>query len=187
MQILRIVSLAGMAVVAYGQGSARPEVVEVRAVVDGHTIDTAGPGRIRLAGIHAPRIARGATDGEPYGREARERLEGIVTHRFVRLEFPSAASRSSAYVLLEDGTFVNALLVREGLAQVSGRPTGARGEELRRAQELAIQARRGLWSAPRQFPTSNAQRPINAQLPTPNRIQRPTESPTHNVALGVGR
>ena len=182
MQILRIVSLAGMAAVAYGQGSARPEVVEVRAVIDGHTIDTAGAGRVRLAGIHAPRIARGAADGEPYGREARERLEGIVTHRFVRLEFPSAASRSSAYVLLEDGRFINALLVREGLARVSGRPTGARGEELWRAQEQAMAARRGLWSARRQFPTPNFQRPINAQLPTPNSQLRNFQTPKLNAS-----
>ena len=145
MQILRTLMLAGLAAIAYEQAISRPEVVDVRAVIDGHTIDVTGRGRIRLSGIRAPRAPRGTTEGEPFGREARERLEGILAHRFVRLEFPSPGSRTAAFVLLEDGTFVNALLVREGLAQVSGRPAGARGEQLKRAQEEAMAARRGLW------------------------------------------
>ena len=145
MRILRALSLAGMAAAAYGQGTVRPEVVEVRSVADGHTIQLAGGGRVRLAGIRAPRAPHGASNGDPFGQEARDRLEGMLTRRFVRLEFPSAGSRTAAYVLLEDGTFVNAVLVREGLASVVGKPAGARGEELRRAQESAQTARRGLW------------------------------------------
>ena len=148
MQILRALALAGVAVNAYGQPAARPEVVEVRAVPDGHTIEVSGGGRVRLAGIRAPKPPRGAAEGEPFGREARERLEGIVIRRFVRLEVPAAGSRSSAYVLLEDGTFVNAILVREGLARLSGRPSGARGDELQRAEASAKASRRGLWGAP---------------------------------------
>ena len=144
MQILPILLLAGIAESEYPQMTSRPEVVQVRAVVDGDTIDVAGAGRIQLAGIRAPRIARATGEGEPFAREARERLEGILTHRFVRLEFPPGGSRS-AYVLLEDGTFVNALLVREGLARQTGRPAGTRGEDLRRAQEVAQAARRGIW------------------------------------------
>jgi len=145
LQILRVLSLAAIAAAAYQQGIVRPEVVQIRAVLDGHTIDVAGYGRVRLAGIRAPRPPRGAGEGEPFGREARERLEGMVTHRFVRLEFPSSASRSAAYVLLEDGTFVNATLVRDGLARVSGRPSGPRAEELQRAQASAQQLKLGLW------------------------------------------
>ena len=144
MQILQVLLLAGIAANAYPQVTSRPEIVQVRAVIDGDTIDVAGAGRIRLAGIRAPRAARATGDGEPFGRQARERLEGMLTHRFVRLEFPGA-SRSSACVLLEDGTFVNARLVREGLARLSGRLTGPRGDELRRAEESARTARRGIW------------------------------------------
>jgi micrococcal nuclease len=145
MQILRALSLAAMATAAYEQSITRPEIVEVRAVIDGHTIDAVGVGRVRLAGIRAPRAPRGTVEGEPFGREARERLEGMVMHRYVRLEVPAAGSTSAAYVLLEDGTFVNALLVREGLARLSGRPTGPRGDELQRAQASAQQLRRGVW------------------------------------------
>jgi micrococcal nuclease len=57
--------------------------------------------------------------------------------------------RQLAYVLLEDGTFVNALLVREGLARVSTRVPLVRLEQLRRAEADARDHRRGMWSAPR--------------------------------------
>ena len=141
----------------------------MRRVVDGDTIDAAGHGRISLAGVRAPKLDRAGGDGEPFAREARERLEGIVIHRFVRLEFPSASSRSSAYVLLEDGTFVNALLLREGLARLSGRPSGARGEELRRAQEQAQAARRGVWgrapSTPQLRNSATPNQPTTPQTP----------------------
>ena len=51
-------------------------------------------------------------------------------------------------MLLDNGTFVNAVLVGDGLAVVSGRPAGARGEQLLRAQTRAQQLRLGMW-APR--------------------------------------
>ena len=149
MQILRVLVLAGMAATEY-QAITQPEVVQVRRVIDGQTIDVAS-GRIRLAGIRAPRLARGAAEDEPFARAARDRLDGLVTHRFVRLEFPSRGSRASAYVLLEDGTFINALLVSEGIALPSGRPSGTRGDALRAAEDQAKAARRGLWGT-RQFP-----------------------------------
>ncbi|HEY2431338.1 MAG TPA: thermonuclease family protein [Vicinamibacterales bacterium] len=146
MQFLRVVFMAAMAAIAVPQHLSGPDVVAVQGVVDGNTVVLATYGHVRLAGIHAPRIARRGFDGEPFAREASARLEGLVGRRFVRLEFPSATSRASAWVVLDDGTFVNALLVAEGLARVSGRPGGPRGEELARAQARAQQARVGIWS-----------------------------------------
>lgn len=144
MQFLRVVTLVGMAAIASPQRMSGPEVVAVRTVVDGNTIDVSNYGRVRLAGIHAPRRGHRGVDSEPFADAARRRLEGLVGSRFVRLEFPSAA-RSSVYVLLDDGTFVNAVLVGDGLAHLSGRPAGARGAELRRAQDRAQGARVGIW------------------------------------------
>lgn len=144
MQFLRVVSLVGLAAIASPQQMTGPEVVGVRSVVDGNTIDVANYGRVRLAGIHAPRLGRRGVAGEPFAEDARRRLDGLVARRFVRLEFPAAA-RSSAYVLLDDGTLVNAALVADGLARVSGRPAGTRGEELLRAQSRAQAARLGIW------------------------------------------
>jgi endonuclease YncB( thermonuclease family) len=146
MQFLRVLSLVGVAAIATPQHVSGPEVVAIRRVVDGNTIDATNYGRVRLAGIHAPRLGRHGVDSEPLADEARRRLAGMVASRFVRLEFPLPA-RASAYVLLEDGTLVNAVLVADGLARVSGRPAGPRGEELLRAQARAQAARAGIWSA----------------------------------------
>ena len=146
MQFLRVLSLVGLAAFATPQHMSGPEVVAVRGVVDGNTVDVTNYGRVRLAGVHAPRLGRRGVDSEPFADEARRRLEGLVASRFVRLEFPQAA-HSSAYVLLEDGTLVNAALVADGLARVSGRPAGRRGEELLRAQSRAQAARLGIWGS----------------------------------------
>src|SRR5437899_6891677 len=99
----------------------RSNPVLVRSVVDGDTIDVATVGHVRLLGIDAPEIGHGFDTAAPFGREARERLAGLILHRYVRLEYEGARedmySRRLAYVLLEDGTLVNAVMLREGLAR----------------------------------------------------------------------
>src|SRR6185295_2233588 len=60
-----------------------------------------------------------------------------------------AYNRSLAYVMTEDGQFINAVLVREGLARVSARVPLTRLAELQRAESEAQSSRRGMWgSAP---------------------------------------
>ncbi len=150
MEILRTLSMTALAVVATGQAITRPEVVMVTAVVDGGTIVVAGRGRLRLAGIEAPRLGRGVTGDAPFAQAAKDRLEGILTRRFVRVELDAAASRR-AYVLLEDGTLVNAILVREGLAKAAGHGESARANrrvEIQQAEDQARTLRRGIWSQP---------------------------------------
>jgi len=49
--------------------------------------------------------------------------------------------------------FVNALMVREGLARVSGRASLARFDELKSAERDAQFARRGMWSGSSQIPS----------------------------------
>ena len=131
----------------------RSAPVLVRAVIDGDTIDVATVGRVRLLGIDAPEIGHRFDTTAPFGREAKERLTSLIAHRWVRLEFDGKREdmydRRLAYVLLEDGTFVNAVLVREGLARVSTRVPLARLDQLRRAEADAHEHRRGIWSASR--------------------------------------
>lgn len=50
-------------------------------------------------------------------------------------------------MFLETGTFVNAVMVRDGLARVTARTLLARLGELRRAEAEAKSARRGMWGA----------------------------------------
>ena len=50
-------------------------------------------------------------------------------------------------MILEDGTDVNEILVREGLARISARLPLMRLDELRRAEAEAQSYRRGMWGA----------------------------------------
>jgi endonuclease YncB( thermonuclease family) len=166
MQILPRALAVGVAIFQLAAPTARvtrSESVVVRAVFDGDTIDVATYGRVRLLGIDAPEIGRGYDTPAPFGREARDRLAALVLHRWVRLEQEGqrrdAYNRHLAYVVREDGVFVNAAMVREGLARVSARVPLTRLDELKRAEAEAQSFRRGMWGAsPRIPPTSYTSR-----------------------------
>jgi len=153
MHMLRTLALTAIAVFQTAHAPAHTDPVLVRIVLDGDTIDVATVGRVRLLGIDAPEIGHRFDTTAPFGREAKERLTSLIAHRWVRLEFDGKREdmydRRLAYVLLEDGTFVNAVLVREGLARVSTRVPLARLDQLRRAEADAHEHRRGIWSASR--------------------------------------
>jgi micrococcal nuclease len=148
MHILRTVCLVAVAAGNILQPSSRPEVVLVTSVIDGQTIAAQTVGHVRLLGIEAPRPSQASSGFNNIGRDSKARLEGIVIRRFVRLEFEAhgkSSRRSAAYVVLEDGTFVNAVLVREGLARVSGHQSTGRMLELQRAEAEAKARRLGIW------------------------------------------
>jgi micrococcal nuclease len=163
---------------------ARSEAVLVRTVVDGDTIDVASVGRVRLLGIDAPEIGRGLDTAAPFAREARERLTSLILHRWVRLEQEGAPvdvyDRRLAYVLTEDGAFINAVLVREGLARVTARLPLSRLPELQRAEAEAQAFRRGMWGASPQIPTpgytgrSKASRHPTSRTKSPSSKRRRT-------------
>ena len=154
MQILPTLLVAGVAAVqtpSLVPKIHRSDSVLVKFVIDGDTIDVATVGRVRLLGIDAPEIGRGFDTSAPFAREARDRLISLVLHRWVRLDREGPAidsyNRHLAYVMREDGVFVNAALVRDGLARVAARLPLAKLDELKRAQAEAQNARRGMWAA----------------------------------------
>ena len=163
MQILPALIMSLAATASTTAPTTRSAPVLVRAVLDGDTVDVAAVGRVRLLGIDAPEVGRGFDTAAPFGREARDKLTSLVLHRWVRLEGdgPSldAYSRRLAYVLREDGLFVNAAMVREGLARVSARLPLLRLDELKRAEAEAQAFRRGMWGATPQVPPASYTRP----------------------------
>lgn len=132
--------------------------VLVRAVVDGDTITVQALGRVSLLGIEAPVLGRGSSMPAPFAIEAKARLTALVLNRWVRVEYDAAqlgiTSRHVAYVLTEDGQFINAVLVREGLARVVARTPLARLDELARAEREAQESRRGIWGGTPQIPVT---------------------------------
>ena len=173
MQILIAVAISAVAVVQTSSLAplTRSESVLVQSVLDGDTIDVATVGRVRLLGIDAPEIGRGYDSSAPFGREARERLTALILHRWVRLEQEGPSldvyNRRLAYVVTEDGQFVNAMLVREGLARVSARVPLTRLPELQKAEADAKVFRRGMWgNAPPVRPPSYTRRSKASRPPT---------------------
>ena len=189
MQILIVLAAAAAAVFQTSTPTvstartARSEPVMVRAVIDGDTIDVTTFGRVRLLGIDAPEIGRGFDTAAPFAREARDRLTQLILHRWVRLEQEGASidsyNRHLAYVLTEDGLFVNAVLLREGLARISARLPLARLPELRRAESDAQSFRRGMWgSAPHvPAPGYTAQPKVSRPPATKSKRSRSTTPP----------
>ena len=137
MHFLIALALAAAAVVQTPGSLQRSDTVLVRKVIDGDTIDVAGVGRVNLLGVAA---AAGAV--------ARDRLASLVLQRWVRLEYDAApaASGRQAYVVRDDGVFVNAEMVRDGLARVAGRRAIARLAELQRAEREARARHAGVWA-----------------------------------------
>lgn len=174
MQILLVWLVAAVAAIqtpSVNGGLRRSASVVVRAVIDGDTIDVATIGRVRLLGIDAPEIGYGLDTTAPFARESRERLASLVLRRWVRLEQEGPAldvyGRHLAYVVREDGLFVNAALVREGLARISARRPLVRLDELERAEAEAQSFRRGMWGSAPQIPvTSYTHRSNGRQSPS---------------------
>ena len=184
MQILIAAAVAAMAAMQIPVGAGRvtrSDLVLVRSVIDGDTIDVTTVGRVRLLGIDAPEIGRGYDSSAPFAREARERAAALLLHRWVHLEQEGPAldvySRHLAYVLTEDGVCVNTALVREGLARVSARLPLTRLAEFQRAEAEAQAFRRGMWgsgaaSAPPIPPPSYTRRSKASRSPT-SRTKKP--------------
>jgi endonuclease YncB( thermonuclease family) len=187
MHFLQMVTSIAIAISTSSQIAGRigpNDLVLVQSIVDGHTIVVSNVGRVRLLGIAAPPVGRGLDTGAPFGREAWDRLTALLLHRWVRLERDPASAdvsaRRAAYVITGDGTFVNATMVREGLARVSARGALARLDELRRAESEAQAFRRGMWGAAPRIPSagytrrSKARRPPTSRTTTPSSPRRST-------------
>ena len=128
-----------------------PLEATVEWVADGDTIRLTNGEPVRYIGIDSPELHHPYKPVQPFAREAREANQRLVEGRRVRLEFDAEQrdryGRLLAYMYLEDGTFVNAELMRQGCARtLTIRPNTRHAEEFRRLEEEARQARRGLWA-----------------------------------------
>jgi len=125
---------------------APPDTVAVIKVIDGDTIVIEGGYRVRYIGIDTPEIHPRL---EAYGIEARQANRQMVEGKRVRLEKDVSETdrydRLLRYVYVED-VFVNAELVRVGLARVISYPPDTRYQSLlEEVEEEARRAGRGIW------------------------------------------
>lgn len=117
----------------------------VSRAIDGDTIELDDGTKIRYIGINTPEVE------QPGGKEATEANRALVEGKKVRLEYDvqkqDKYGRTLAYVYLEDGTFVNAELVKQGYAQVATYPPNVKYVDLfQKSQREAQAEERGLWA-----------------------------------------
>lgn len=97
------------------------EKAVVTRVIDGDTIEIEGGERVRYLGIDTPEIAYDSQPTQPFGIEATNRNKELVEGKTVYLQKGTRNvdeyGRLLRYVYTDDGTFVNAELVAEGLAK----------------------------------------------------------------------
>ncbi len=159
--ILLLAILAALQPACYGQtASAEHSGViwyTVTRVVDGDTFwidDDSREGlKIRLIGVDAPEPRNSGKKLKGYfGSESSGYLTQLIEGRKVRLEYDVSRydryGRTLAYVYLDDGTFVNADLVKKGYATVMTMPPNVRhADEFVRLSEKARKQKRGLWKS----------------------------------------
>ncbi|HZG49388.1 MAG TPA: thermonuclease family protein [Thermoleophilaceae bacterium] len=136
-----------------GTGGAGAERVPARVVrhTDGDTLWLSGIGKVRLIGVDTPEVYGGV---ECFGRRASGFVERVVplgarVRYRLGVEERDRYGRALAYVWLDDGRFLNRLLVARGYAQPLTVPPNVDYAQLfSRAAGRARAAGRGLWGRP---------------------------------------
>jgi micrococcal nuclease len=128
----------------------------VTYIVDGDTFDMADSTghiiRIRPIGINADEMKdNGHGRKGPFAKPAKDYLAQLIEHKMVRLELDiqqlDKYGRTLAYVYVNDTIFVNAEMVKAGLAVCETVPPNVKyADSLYRLQVEAREAKRGLWA-----------------------------------------
>lgn len=106
--------------------------------------------RVRLIGIDTPETVKPGHPVEHYGQEASDYLKELIEGEYVLLEFDVSErdryGRVLAYVYLENGNFVNAMLVGEGYAKAVTYPPDVKWNEMFKELEKKAKTNElGLW------------------------------------------
>ncbi len=130
----------------------------VRAV-DGDTLlvqrdGETGEERVRMLGINTPETVDPRKPVQCFGKDASKHMHELVDGKRVRLDADPQADERDKYdrllrnVFLEDGTDVNAMMVRDGYAYayLSFSLNPLRKRTLKKLEEDAKLAQRGLWN-----------------------------------------
>lgn len=128
---------------------------EVSEIVDGDTLRLADGREIRLVGLQAPKLPLGRPDFEawPLAGRAKAALARLTRGRRVTPAYGGRRTdryrRRLAHLFLDDGTWVQAAMLRRGLARVyTFADNRALAAEMLRIEDAARTARRGIWDHP---------------------------------------
>lgn len=119
-------------------------------VIDGDTIVLDGGERVRMIGVDTPEKNDARPEVRRLAAVATEFTGRLCARQLVRLEYDfqryDRYGRTLAYVYREDGTFVNAEIVRQGYGFAYTRFPFRYLEDFRAYEREARAARRGLWA-----------------------------------------
>lgn len=125
---------------------------KLERAIDGDTIVTGKSGKIRLIGINTPEVKSPYTEEERGGPEASAKIRNILQDvKKVCLIHDKIGDqvdkygRSLDYVFLEDGTDINAEMVRTGFARWYPRFPYERKAEFKKYQTEAKEKKLELW------------------------------------------
>lgn len=109
--------------------------------------------KVRLLDVDTPESVKQGVTVQPYGKEASEFTKSMALNKPVKLVFEKGIrdkyGRLLAYAFLKDGTFLNAVLVRNGYARVEiVSPNKAHADYFYKLQQQAIADKLGVWSLP---------------------------------------
>ncbi|MFA5403962.1 MAG: thermonuclease family protein [Ignavibacteria bacterium] len=140
------------------------EIIIVKRVVDGDTFELSSGEKVRLLGIDTPEKYESKKlekDVEAKGQDkktikklgklasdyVKNFVEGkkVILEKEPNYEDKDRYGRLLRWVYLEDGTFVNGKIVKDGYAQVYEKFPVSKLDELRKYQKEAKDNNRGLW------------------------------------------
>ena len=128
----------------------------VTEVIDGDTLRVKINDKIekvRLLAIDTPETKDPRKAVQCFGKEATKKMESLVTNKQVKLVPDKAQGdrdkykRLLRYVYLDDGTFVNAVMVKEGYAFSYKKYPTKYLEDFNNLERMAREKNLGLWKA----------------------------------------
>ena len=129
--------------------AANAQSFTVERVVDGDTLKLTGGERVRLIGVDTPETVHPRKPVEYFGKEASAFTKKMCEGKTVRLEYDQTRrdkyARLLAYVYLEDGTFVNAEIIKQGYGFAYTKFPFKYMEEFRAYERDAREKKMGLW------------------------------------------
>lgn len=128
----------------------------VEKVVDGDTFHIKYKRKdykVRILDIDTPESIKSGVKVQPYALEASELTKETLTNQNIKLIFEKATTdqygRLLAHVILDDGTYYNALMVQNGYAiSVFYSPNTLFKEYFTKLQDKAIENQAGFWKLP---------------------------------------
>ncbi len=127
----------------------------VARVVSGNTVELKSGKRLRLAGIQAPRLARGGSAVWPLAADAKAALERLIGGKAIRLFHGGRRVDRYGRVIAHvqtgtaPGLWVQGRMLALGLARVrTYADNAALAKEMLRLEARARRARRGIWALP---------------------------------------